>query len=1732
MLNLKLKNNATKALIREIEGGLPPDDPPPSGGGGGGIANPHLGDSGGKSPSGGEHRGHGSGELRSYTLIENQEDKEAFIKNLDLSTQATPIPASLDVEGFLKTLEGVKNHKNFIEHLAQKKDGQSRLAYLNLVEPTLKSPNIELVFNDPARKKYIKAFKDEKGKTLKYLLITADNNETLITGLPVRQISYLQKQIRDADIIHSFIPPGRLANEQGALTPSGLPTAEFTTPELKNQATELHAKAKEQEAGFKQLLESLSQPSSTLEASNILKSVGSIQSKLERKQGRVESLNDLLRGAIIAKDREVIDDQLAQIAIKLRDAQIPHTIEYKENRGSGYEGIHIHFKHNDVSAEIQVHTPKNWAIKKKQDESYHVTRDNEITKKLSETQVKELLQKSKALGQESDLDISLLTSFEVISTEFSGSAMSVNLKNAATDSNLTHILRLKSYSKEPPPSNDASAYKRPDSELNQNDNLFSGSGNNTTPLNQLPQNTTTPPTSPLSIHQQALQARQAREQAKLEAKRLEEQKQAQREAQEQERRTQAAKDYQQAQEQKQATAGGKQNDKNLEIGKAIAMQKLEGYSSSVSLDDARIYPLDFVIVKTSDVKPNLNAGVGTQTRTQTNPQRIEEIAKDFKPTMLFNRGGFDDLPIILSDGQVIAGNHRAKGMQSFSPQSREAYEKAVLEHYNIKLQSDELLLRTPKEGLDKQEIINLAAASNEKRLDSIGDMLVSALGKYDAYITPKNLDSILGIEHTSAADLTNRLAKALDKNSASPSVEEPSLALLANVARNTPRLNLAEALNHAQKTLDPAEFKTLKEMFSHNAPSFYLLMRDGRFPSLNLAPYLTPALQATVTALKAGERADNFTHILERLQTLLSSTHKDGTNAMVQLNPYAYEDMLSEILGAGFARFARLKGATESLYDFLKQLPNKFVEASMPRLAFEGVSAKKLADVNVYDFAKELITSTQNPTQSVMRVASLLPELEKKSAQASQALANTIEMQILQRAQSRSAGGIKEGLETETITQQEWLKAFNLESLDQPFIPKFSKEVQEALEPVLKGEQIKLTKGSLVKLAKRQREEFLPLIRPTLEEPNVILDNGRGILFIKEFIDTDKNRYFMSVAKNYDGEWVFSSHIRKDFLAIKNEFARSKVLYNKGFSGGEVAGASDILESGGTAIKPSDLQINTPPSHGSALNPISKNTKPPLKTPNIEPNPAFGENFKEFELKGAQAVAKLLQEQRGQVAGAFYREDLGYIDLVWGDSKKGLAHILERRTQQYGEQQALEFIHNLPRILQEAKFYKELENKIELITPTDMIVLGKRDNNKFVLTSFKDRRSKDRFVELENPQTRDDVGFTGKSVSEPQTKDDVLLPNQDNSSTTPLKPKKSKTPPLEIEGEHYFGHDNAHPQFKGFYGVLRLFKDKDHGEISRAFTRPDLGDIDLVWGKQKGLKGGKVVDIGLSRIHRKLKDFADFPGTFANKKEIKAANALTTIITQGIHLEEEGLNTLWLKNGPNYHGLSLALRNSERRAWIVTDHIKTQTPPQALKGYESALDLGPEWAKAFGLKYNQATFSVYLSPKVAKALIDPKKAAEAKALGVQNIVGIELSPHTLFKIEAPNKEAFLPHIRQTLEEPDLLIKNQGLLFLKEFKDPKTGKDFISLAQSGHIGWHFSQHSPQELEAFLKEQIQQGQIIYNGLKNKTPNIEPNPAFGENFKEFELKGAQAVAKLLQEQRGQVAGAFYREDLGYID
>ncbi|MCR2114330.1 PBECR2 nuclease fold domain-containing protein, partial [Campylobacter upsaliensis] len=128
-----------------------------------------------------------------------------------------------------------------------------------------------------------------------------------------------------------------------------------------------------------------------------------------------------------------------------------------------------------------------------------------------------------------------------------------------------------------------------------------------------------------------------------------------------------------------------------------------------------------------------------------------------------------------------------------------------------------------------------------------------------------------------------------------------------------------------------------------------------------------------------------------------------------------------------------------------------------------------------------------------------------------------------------------EEIQNEALTskaQKAWLEAFGLKSLEEAYTPKFSKEVNEALEKVLNGEQIKLTKGSYEKLLKRDREEFLPFIKETLENADaVVKDKENALIFVK---DIGKKSYFTSVAKNANNEWVISTNSLKTLNTLKN----------------------------------------------------------------------------------------------------------------------------------------------------------------------------------------------------------------------------------------------------------------------------------------------------------------------------------------------------------------------------------------------------------------------------------------------------------------------------------------------------------------------------------------------------------------------------------------------------------------------
>lgn len=127
-----------------------------------------------------------------------------------------------------------------------------------------------------------------------------------------------------------------------------------------------------------------------------------------------------------------------------------------------------------------------------------------------------------------------------------------------------------------------------------------------------------------------------------------------------------------------------------------------------------------------------------------------------------------------------------------------------------------------------------------------------------------------------------------------------------------------------------------------------------------------------------------------------------------------------------------------------------------------------------------------------------------------------------------------------------WLKTFNLKSLDEAYIPSFTPEVKQALDSILQGEQIKLTSGSLLKLMQRDRLEFLPYIKDTLESPQVVVRQVDGaLIFAKDFRDDKLGKFFASVSKNDKGEWVISSNAPKNLNNLQNKIKEGgEVLYS------------------------------------------------------------------------------------------------------------------------------------------------------------------------------------------------------------------------------------------------------------------------------------------------------------------------------------------------------------------------------------------------------------------------------------------------------------------------------------------------------------------------------------------------------------------------------------------------------------
>ncbi|MCQ2937851.1 DUF3519 domain-containing protein [Helicobacter pylori] len=426
-------------------------------------------------------------------------------------------------------------------------------------------------------------------------------------------------------------------------------------------------------------------------------------------------------------------------------------------------------------------------------------------------------------------------------------------------------------------------------------------------------------------------------------------------------------------EHERGNAGNIESQTKIEVGEDIPTQtQTQIPKSRVRLNEREIYDLDYAIVKAKDLKPSFTTG-GTQKRTDMNEEQIKSIAENFDPKKIFGSGGFEDLPIILHDGQVIAGNHRVQGMLNFTAESRKKYDQAIKQNFNISLKPNELLVRMPEQELNDKEIFKLASKSNENRANSFSDTLLSAMSSYNdklKHLPPK-------FESDSVENLANQVARVLERDAKIPShtqVENANLSLLSHYARNTPNNSFLEVFDNAYKNLDREQFKAFKEMFANNSANFHNLNNDTTIKNFTISPYLTDALDTTAKMLESGNRADNFSKLAHDIYYLVNSTDENGMNAFIKENKDAYNSVISELLGSSFARFLRLENPSAQFYEFLVKAKDRMIENAADILT--GTS-KPISQINVFDFIKYGIESGKSSKES-RELLNLLPELEKK----------------------------------------------------------------------------------------------------------------------------------------------------------------------------------------------------------------------------------------------------------------------------------------------------------------------------------------------------------------------------------------------------------------------------------------------------------------------------------------------------------------------------------------------------------------------------------------------------------------------------------------------------------------------------------------------------------------------------------------------------------------------------------
>ncbi|MCO5254220.1 MAG: hypothetical protein M9892_07655 [Bacteroidetes bacterium] len=131
----------------------------------------------------------------------------------------------------------------------------------------------------------------------------------------------------------------------------------------------------------------------------------------------------------------------------------------------------------------------------------------------------------------------------------------------------------------------------------------------------------------------------------------------------------------------------------------------------------------------------------------------------------------------------------------------------------------------------------------------------------------------------------------------------------------------------------------------------------------------------------------------------------------------------------------------------------------------------------------------------------------------------------------------------------------------------------------------------------------------------------------------------------------------------------------------------------------------------------------------FDPEEQYEPEYKQFKNKPKEAILHLMKVKKGRCSDALYREDIGFVDIIWGYNNPktnigfGLKHIIEKHGKEIAEIgfKVEDFIPFVFSVLPKAKKQVNPKSKLAYENKLYKIIISngyKGNNKKWVLTSY------------------------------------------------------------------------------------------------------------------------------------------------------------------------------------------------------------------------------------------------------------------------------------------------------------------------------------------------------------------------------------------------------------------------------